>query len=103
MLLQNSINYLMTPEVGDCVVERTVTLAGETDHSGVRVEAIPNGGYAYTDASEHYMLDGLFAGPYMIKATKDGWSTGMEEVSLNQGDHLTGINFVLGPVYTIEA
>ena len=102
LLLQNTVNWLITAEVGDCTVEGTVTLEGETDHSGVEVEAIPGGGFVYTDASGHYMLEGLFAGAYSIVASKEGWTTGTQEISLSQGEHLTGVDFELYPVQTYE-
>ncbi|MBD3162567.1 MAG: T9SS type A sorting domain-containing protein, partial [Candidatus Eisenbacteria bacterium] len=98
LLLQNTVTWLMTPEFGDCSVSGHAYLMGETDHSGVRIEAIPGGGAVYTDPSGAYSLDGLFAGPYTIKATKEGWSTGVEEVTLEQGQQMTGVDFLLGPV-----
>lgn len=102
LLLQNAVTWLMTPEFGDCSVAGRVTLAGQSDHSGVRVDAIPNGGFAYTNAAGDYMLSGLYAGSYTIRATKDGWSTGSAQVNLTQGQQMTGCDFFLTPVYVHE-
>ncbi len=102
LLLQNAVTWLMTPEFGDCSVAGRVTLAGQGDHSGVRVEAIPNGGHVLTNAAGEYCLEGLFSGTYTIRATKEDWSTGNVEVTLTEGQQLTGVDFVLTPVFTHE-
>ncbi len=98
-LLENAVTWLMTPEFGNCGVSGTVTLDGETDHSGVLVQAIPNGGSVVTGTDGSYVLDGLFAGPYTIRATKLGWSIGEQEVSLSDGQQLTDLDFLLTVVY----
>lgn len=100
LLLQNAITWLTTPEEGNCSVSGTVTLAGQADHSGVLVQAIPNGGSATTNAAGEYSLPGLFAGTYTIRASKDGWSTDAEQVTLADGQQLAGVNFVLSQIYT---
>jgi len=102
-LLQNSIVWLMTTELGDCAVSGTAQLAGEEDHANIRVEAVPNGGYVYTDSQGAYELAGLFAGPYTIQASKSGWSTEVSEVTLTSGQHLTDVDFLLTRVYEEEA
>ncbi|MCK4414142.1 MAG: proprotein convertase P-domain-containing protein [Candidatus Eisenbacteria sp.] len=102
LLLQNTVTWLMTPEIGDCSVSGTVHLAGESDHSGVKVEAIPGGGSDYTNVLGEYTLPGLYAGPYTIRATKGGWSVGNEEVMLSEGEDLTGVDFLLTVVYQAE-
>ena len=102
LLLQNAVTWLLTPEAGDCSVAGTVTLYGQSDHSGVRVEALPNGGSVYTNAAGEYMLPGLFAGPYTIKATKQSWSTGLVEVTLDPGEQMTGVDLELTPIYQAE-
>ena len=102
LLMQNAVTWLMTIEVGDCAVSGAVTLEGETDYSGVRVEAIPNGGYVYTGADGLYALPGLFAGNYEIRASKIGFSTEVADVMLSPGQHQTGIDFDLSIVYEAE-
>jgi subtilisin-like proprotein convertase family protein len=101
-LLQNAVTWLMTPEFGDCSVSGTAQLAGESDHSGIKVEAIPGGGSTYTDNLGQYSLPGLYAGPYTIKASKDGWSTEVQEIALSEGEDLTGVDFGLSVVYQAE-
>jgi subtilisin-like proprotein convertase family protein len=98
-LLQNAVIWLTTPESGNSSVAGTVTLAGQSDHSGVKVEAIPNGGSAYTNALGTYSLPGLFAGTYTIRASKQGFATGQRQVTLASGQQLTGIDFNLAQVY----
>jgi len=95
-LLQNAVTWLTTPEFGNCSVSGTATLQGETDHSGIRVEAIPNGGSTITGADGSFSLPGLFAGTYQIVASKEGFRTDSTEVSLSDGQHLTGLELMLG-------
>jgi subtilisin-like proprotein convertase family protein len=101
-LLQNAVNWLLTPEIGNCSVSGHVTLAGESDHSGIKVEAIPNGGSVLTDASGAYTLPGLYAGDYQIRASKSGWSTETADVTLADGQNLTGVDLTLTRVYAVE-
>jgi subtilisin-like proprotein convertase family protein len=98
LLLENAALWLITPEAGDCAVSGRVTLHGQSDHSGVRVAAVPNGGFVITGASGEYTLPGLFAGTYDIVASKDGWSTEAETVTLTGGQHLADVDFTLMPV-----
>lgn len=102
LLLENAMVYLLTPEVGNCSVSGTALLAGQSDHSGIRVEAIPNGGYVYTNAAGEYALPGLFAGEYTIRASKDGWSVDSETVTLASGQHLTGVDLLLTEIFQVE-
>lgn len=103
LLLQNTVTYLMTPEIGNCSISGRVSLLGQADHSGVKVEAVPNGGYVMTGADGTYSLDGLFAGTYTIRASKEGWSTGVEQETLTDGQQMTDCDFFLTPLSTYEA
>jgi subtilisin-like proprotein convertase family protein len=96
-LLENTITWLMAPEIADCAVSGLAGLAGETTHEGILVEAIPGGGSMITDATGAYTLENLYSGPYTIMASKEGWSTSIVEVYLEQGEHLTGVHHVLYP------
>ncbi len=98
-LLENAILWLMTPEYGNCSVSGTITLDGETDHSGVLVQAIPNGGSVVTGADGTYSLAGLYGGEYAIRASKIGWSIGQQDVALIDGQNLTGVDMTLSVVY----
>jgi len=101
-LLENAVLWLMAVEVGPCSVSGTALLEGETDHSGITIRAIPNGGSTTTAADGSYTLDGLFWGDFTIVASKDGWSTEADEVTLVEGQHLTGCDFQLQPMVTEE-
>jgi subtilisin-like proprotein convertase family protein len=90
---------LTTPEAGNCSVSGTVTLAGQSDHSGVKVEAIPNGGFTYTDAAGAYSLPGLFNGTYTVRASKQGWTTAQQQVTLASGQQMAGVTFTLLQVF----
>ena len=98
-LLQNSVEWLLAVEVGSASVSGQVTLQGEADHSGVLVQALPGGSTVVTGADGTYTLTGLYAGTYQIQATKDGWSEGLSEVTLSDGQHLSGVDFLLERVY----
>ena len=102
-LLENAVLWLLNPEIGNCSVAGTVMLAGEADHSGVTITAIPNGGVITTGPDGSYQLQGLYPGTYDIIASKDGWATQAMEVTLADGQNLTGVDFVLTPTLMLEA
>jgi subtilisin-like proprotein convertase family protein len=97
-LLQNAVNWLLALEVGNCSVSGTVTLQGETNHAGIAVEALPGGGSTVTAADGSYSFPGLYAGSYNIRASKQLWSVGSVDVTLEDGQNLTGVDMVLTPV-----
>jgi subtilisin-like proprotein convertase family protein len=102
-LLENSVHWLLNPEFGNNSVSGTALLASELDHSGITITATPNGGTTVTGADGSYSLEGLYAGTYQIKAAKNGWSTEVVEVTLEEGQSLTDVNFVLSTTYEAEA
>jgi len=99
-LLQNAVTWLLAEESGCATVEGTVTLGGESDHSGILVEAIPGGGSTVTDANGHYELSGLYAGTYTIRASKQGWGTAQVEVTLTDCGTVTADAMELEPIAT---
>jgi subtilisin-like proprotein convertase family protein len=103
-LLENTVTYLMTQEgTPDGGISGTVTLEGETNHSGVTVVAQPGGASIVTDVSGGYVLEGLYDGTYTVTATKPEWSTGMVEgVVVSGGGSVTGVDMLLYPVTTVE-
>ena len=101
-LLENTVLWLITPEFGTASVSGTVTLYGEDDHSGVLVQALPNGSSMVTGTDGTYTLPGLFNGEYMIIATKQGWATDSEIVTLEVGEQVTDVDFVLTPTSQVE-
>jgi subtilisin-like proprotein convertase family protein len=102
LLLQNAVTWLTAAEVANCSVSGHVTVAGETDHSGVRVEAIPGGAVTYTDAGGSYSLTGLFATTYQIRASKTGLAIDAETVTLVVGQQMTDCDFFLTTPATAE-
>jgi subtilisin-like proprotein convertase family protein len=101
-LLQNTVEWLLAVELGNASVSGQVTLEGEASHDGVEVVALPGGTSVITGADGTYTLTGLYAGTYQIQATKDGWSDGLTEVTLSDGEHLSGVDFLLSRVYESE-
>jgi len=103
-LLENSVTYLMTQEgTPDGSISGTVTLEGQTNHSGVTVTAYPGGASAVTDVSGGYVLEDLYDATYTVTATKPDWSTGVVEgVVVSGGGMTTGVDMVLYPVTTVE-
>ncbi|MFO7653765.1 MAG: C25 family cysteine peptidase [Candidatus Krumholzibacteriia bacterium] len=102
-LLENAVHWLLADELGTASVSGTVTLAGQSVHAGITVAAVPGGGTTVTDSDGSYTLDGLFAGSYAITASMAGWSTARTDVTLVDGEHLTGVDLQLSPVATVEA
>ncbi|MDP6670071.1 MAG: proprotein convertase P-domain-containing protein, partial [Candidatus Krumholzibacteria bacterium] len=103
LLLQNAVTWLMTPEIGNCAASGTAELLGESNHAGILIEALPGGGSVTTGPDGSWHLEGLYAGNYLIHASKDGWATSSEQILLSDGQHQTGINLVLTPVFEWEA
>jgi len=97
-LLQNAVNWLLALETGNCSVSGTVTLQGETNHAGITVEALPGGGSTVTAADGSYSFPGLYAGSYSIRASKQLWSVGSVDVTLEDGQNMTGVDMLLTPV-----
>ena len=102
-LLENAIMWLLTPEIGNCSVSGQALLSGETDHSGITVKAIPNGGTVVTGPDGMFSFPGLYAGTYQIVAEKEGWATSYAEVTLADGQAMTDVSLVLGVSYEAEA
>ena len=101
-LLENAVHWLLTPEYGNSSVSGQALLMGEDDHSGITMTAIPNGGTTTTGSDGSYSFDGLYAGDYQIRASKNGWSTMVQDITLEDGQAMTGVDFVLGVTYEAE-
>jgi len=103
-LLENAVVYLISQgSSATGGISGTVHLEGETDHGGILVTVEPGGAEAYTDASGHYEVGGLFAWTYTVTATKDGWSADrVEGVVVGEGEQVGGVNMVLFPVTEYE-
>ncbi len=101
-LLENAVQWLTTPEIGNCAITGTVHLAGRTNHAGVVVTATPNGGTNTTAADGSYTLTGLFAGAYTIHAAATGWAAADQQVTLTSGETRTGVNFNMNSTLQLD-
>lgn len=102
-LLENSLHWLLAQEVGNCSVSGTALLAGEENHSGITVSAIPNGGSVVTGPDGSFSFPGLYAGTYQIRASKEAWATQVVDVTLTDAQVITDVNLVLTPTAEVEA
>ncbi len=102
-LLENAVHWLLNAEYGTSSVSGQAMLMGEDDHSGITITATPNGGTTTTGADGSYSFDGLYAGTYEIRASKNSWSTEIMDVVLEDGQSLTDVNFVLSPTFEADA
>jgi hypothetical protein len=84
-------------------ISGTVTLEGETNHSGITVTANPGGATIVTGVSGGYLLEGLIDATYTVTASKPDWSTGVVEgVVVSGGGSVTGVDMMLYPMTTAE-
>ena len=98
-LLENTVTYLMTPEgTPDGSISGTITLEGETNHSGITVTVTPGGASIVTDVSGGYVIEDLYDAMYTVQASKDEWSTCVvEEVVVSGGGSVTGVDMTALP------
>jgi len=101
-LLQNAMIYLLTDESGASSIAGSVNLDGSGDNSGVAVVLQPGGQTVITGADGSFLLEGVFAGTSTLTASKDDWSTVMVELTLTEGENLTGVNFFMTPVISSD-
>jgi len=97
-LLQNAIDWLVTPEYGDAFLSGTVTLDGETDNSGVLVELVGENLSMTTDVSGYYEFPAIFGGDYTVSVSKEHWHPQSAVATVPSGGSLTGFDFTLLPV-----
>jgi len=100
LLLHNAVNWLVTPEIGDAALGGQVIVNGAADNSGVTLTLTPGNFTAVTDASGEYLFDGLFGGEFHITATKDGWSSGVADVTVPAGGSVMDVDFTLNAILT---
>lgn len=84
-LLHNGVNYLLASEYGGSAIFGHVDVPGAADNSGVTMTMTPGGSTTVTDSEGYYIFDGLFEGEYHLVATLDGFSTGIADVTLADG------------------
>ena len=101
-ILENAVHWLLVVEAGTSAVDGQVLLEGESNHAGILIEAIPGGGSTTTAADGTYTLAGLFAGEYTIRASKPGWGTQQQDVTLADGQTAT-VDMVLTATLEYDA
>jgi len=97
-LTLNAAQFLLANETAPTSsVSGTVTLAGQSNHSGVLITS--GAGHSTVSASDgSWMLDGLYGGAYSLSFSKDDWGTMVLDVDLDSDEHLTGQDLMLLPV-----
>ncbi|MCP4290680.1 MAG: T9SS type A sorting domain-containing protein [bacterium] len=81
----------------------SVNLMASYDNSGVVVTANPGGASVITETDGSFHLMGLDAGTYTITAEKSGYAPAEKEISIGEGQHLSGLNLAMARVYVLEA
>jgi subtilisin-like proprotein convertase family protein len=101
-LLHNAAHWLVTEEVGQSSISGSVNVSGAADDSGVTVTLTPGNFTFVTGPDGSFLFDGLFAGNYHLTAVKDGWTSGVADVTVGNSEQLTGVNFGLNAIVTSE-
>jgi subtilisin-like proprotein convertase family protein len=102
-LLENIAAYLTAEETAPTgSISGHATLYGKSDHSGIKVTASPGDSTAYTNASGHYVIDGLQAATYSVRATKLGWSIEVaDDIVVLEGQETENVDFTLYPLQEV--
>jgi subtilisin-like proprotein convertase family protein len=97
-LLENTVQYLLTPESAPAsAVSGNVYVAGEPLYSGVTVTLTPGGASVVTGETGAYEFTGLYAAAYTVTATKAGFSVGQRNVVLTPNTTTAGVDMILYP------
>jgi fibronectin type 3 domain-containing protein len=88
--------YAFDPIVGG-TVSGTAMLSDNPDYSGITVEVIGQGISMVTGSDGVYSLAGVNPGDIVVKASKDGYRSGVSEQYLPNGGSITGLDFLLEP------
>ena len=97
-LAENALAFLLAEETPPSAsLAGRVTLAGQADHGGVLIDA-GQGRTTLSAADGTWTLPDLYAGSYAVLASKAGWSVDRRDLVLEEGQHLTGVDFTLSPV-----
>ena len=100
-LLHNGVTYLLASEIGNSAINGTVVVNGAADNSGVTLTLTPGNTVFVTGPDGTYSFDGLFLGDYHLVATRDGFSTGVADLTLADGQTIEQ-NFSLNAIVTNE-
>ncbi len=97
-LLQNAVTYLTTSEIGSSAIVGQVQCPGG-DNSGVTLTLTPGNQVLVTGPDGSYAFEGLYQGNYHLTAERYGFSTGVADVALDEGQTVEQ-NFILNPIVT---
>lgn len=98
-LLENTAQFLTAEQQpGSGGIHGTCYVQGAVDNSGVTVTCNPGGLSFVTGPTGAYEFTDLFAGTYMLTATKPGYGSSPLEVTLGEGQHVYEADFGLGVV-----
>ncbi|HOX25994.1 MAG TPA: S8 family serine peptidase [Candidatus Krumholzibacteria bacterium] len=101
-LAENAVAYLLAAEAPPTAsIAGTVELPGAGDAAGVVVSCGP-GHSVVTGPDGSYLLDSLYGGDYVVTASRPGYATGTAAVSLDEGEQLAGVDFMLVPVAEVH-
>jgi subtilisin family serine protease/subtilisin-like proprotein convertase family protein len=97
-LILNSIKYLLASEGEPTAsLSGTITLAEQSDHSGILVTS--SGGPGTTTAVDgSWSLQNYYGGIYDLTFSKVGWGTMTMHISLEDGQQMTNLDLILAPV-----
>ncbi len=102
VLLDNCLTWLTAAQApGSAGISGRVTLAGQTDHGGVVVDA-GRGRTAVTAADGTWTIGGLWGGTYRVEASAAGFAPGVRAVEVVDGVESVA-NFYLTPVVAVTA
>ncbi len=77
-------NFVLEPQL-ETTVSGTITLAGQTDHSGVNVSIVGQGLVATTNAAGFYSITGISAGNITVRASKAGFRATSKDTTVANG------------------
>ena len=97
-MILNTMQYLLASEAAaTSSLSGTVTLAGQSDHSGVLV-SVGAGISTLTAADGSWTLSDLYGALYTLTFSKVEWGTMVLDANLEDGQHLTGLDVTMMPV-----
>ncbi|MDI6804396.1 MAG: M20/M25/M40 family metallo-hydrolase [Bacteroidota bacterium] len=91
-------NFTLEPQL-PTAVSGTVTLAGQTDHSGVTIAIVGQGLNTTTNAAGYYTITGISAGNITVRASKAGYKVTSKDTTIANGESII-VDLAL-PVETI--
>jgi serine protease AprX len=102
-LLTNTLAYLSKKEApGPSLLTGRVTLAGGTSPAGIPIQCGRDHS-TVTGADGTFTVEGLWGGDYAVTAQTPGYSLQTRQVSLLEGETVSGVEFYLMPVTPVFA